>query len=608
VWRPIQASVSSYGTNGVYLKFDPGATNGIGHDHSGNGNNWTPTGFDTTNTTASTYDVMSDTPTTNYATINPIDIQNGTLSNGNLDITATAYNYSTIGVTSGKWYYEYTIGTSGGTSYNFNFGFNQTSGKYVALNLCNGGNSPNNYNVFTNTNGTVTDPTGSRPSLPATIGCKLDLDNGSVEFLIGGVVNGTATGITDFNSDPIFVFLSHNTGTFSDFPCTVNFGQRAFSNTIPTGYSALNTANLPAPDIADGSQNMMPVLWTGTGSARTQGGYNFQPDLLWIMRRDASGMSVRLHDVVRGDNGTVMYRLQTNDANSEDTDTDVTGLASTGFTIGNDGSDHPNILNATYVGWGWKAAQNSGSSIAAGSIDGTNPTIASTVSANPTAGFSIVTYAGSGTGGDSIGHGLGVPPKMIIVKSRGGGPYPTASWGVYHEALGASKWLTLDTTAAAAGPYSNPGNLWYNTAPTSTVFYVGNLNETNGSNDYVAYCFAEIEGYSKFGTYTGNNSTDGPFVYCGFRPALVLAKSSTLSSTPWWIIDSTRSPYNLADKSMRPDNTVDEQTGGEAIDFLSNGFKIRTTDSAANWAYDYIFMALAENPFGGSGVSPATAR
>jgi len=197
---------------------------------------------------------------------------------------------------------------------------------------------------------------------------------------------------------------------------------------------------------------------------------------------------------------------------------------------------------------------------------------------------------------------------MIIVKSRGGGPYPTASWGVYHEALGASKWLTLDTTAAAAGPYSNPGNLWYNTAPTSTVFYVGNLNETNGSNDYVAYCFAEIEGYSKFGTYTGNNSTDGPFVYCGFRPALVLAKSSTLSSTPWWIIDSTRSPYNLADKSMRPDNTVDEQTGGEAIDFLSNGFKIRTTDSAANWAYDYIFMALAENPFGGSGVSPATAR
>ena len=605
VWRPIEYTGGNYGTNGFYLKFDPSATNGIGHDHSGNGNNFTPTGFTTSGTGT---DVMSDTPTTNYATINPIDIQNGTLSNGNLDITATAYNYSTIGVTSGKWYYEYTIGTSGGTSYNFNFGFNQTSGKYVALNLCNGGNSPNNYNVFTNTNGTVTDPTGSRPSLPATIGCKLDLDNGSVEFLIGGVVNGTATGITDFNSDPIFVFLSHNTGTFSDFPCTVNFGQRAFSNTIPTGYSALNTANLPAPDIADGSQNMMPVLWTGTGSARTQGGYNFQPDLLWIMRRDASGMSVRLHDVVRGDNGTVMYRLQTNDANSEDTDTDVTGLTSTGFTIGNDGSDHPNILNATYVGWGWKAAQNSGSSIAAGSIDGTNPTIASTVSANPTAGFSIVTYAGSGTGGDSIGHGLGVPPKMIIVKSRGGGPYPTASWGVYHEALGASKWLTLDTTAAAAGPYSNPGNLWYNTAPTSTVFYVGNLNETNGSNDYVAYCFAEIEGYSKFGTYTGNNSTDGPFVYCGFRPALVLAKSSTLSSTPWWIIDSTRSPYNLADKSMRPDNTVDEQTGGEAIDFLSNGFKIRTTDSAANWAYDYIFMALAENPFGGSGVSPATAR
>jgi hypothetical protein len=345
---------------------------------------------------------------------------------------------------------------------------------------------------------------------------------------------------------------------------------------------------------------MMPVLWTGTGSARTQAGYNFQPDLLWIMRRDASGMSVRLHDVVRGDNGTVMYRLQTNGANSEDTDTDVTGLTSTGFTIGNDGSDHPNILNATYVGWGWKAAQNSGSSNTTGSIT-------STVSANPSAGFSIVKYTGAGAG-STIGHGLGVQPSLLIIKNRDA----AEDWVVYVKGVTdatAHKYLALNLTGAIVTSPTGSNAIFNGTEPTSTVFSVHSNNRTGASgNDYIAYCFAEVEGYSKFGSYTGNGNADGPFVYCGFRPAWILIKR-TDSSQSWNILDTARTTYNPSEYALFPDDSFQENySANYGTDILSNGFKLRTQYYINLSGGNYIFAAFAENPFGGDSISPATAR
>jgi len=585
VWRP-KRYTGSYGTNGFYIKGDPTATNGIGHDHSGNGNNFTASGFTTSGTGT---DVMSDTPTTNWCTLNPL-VKNNNLSDGNLVYnTATGETaYSTFGVSSGKWYCEVTCN-------NANTWFGIGTDPFLRLNAA----ASNQVLVGTgggtvySQNSTNTYDAGATWTTGDVIGIALDADNGGCIFYKNN------TRILEWDSFTVdgpyfFGFDRENPSPTTTHP--VNFGQRAFAYTPPTGFKALNTSNLPAPTVKDGSKNMMPVLWTGTGSARTQAGYNFQPDLLWIMRRDASGMSVRLHDVVRGDNGTVMYRLQTNGTNSEDTDTDVTGLTSTGFTIGNDGSDHPNILNATYVGWGWKAAQNSGSSNTDGSVT-------STVSVNATAGFSVVGYTAENAV-RTVGHGLGVEPKLIIVKDRDA----AQNWAVYHASMGNTKAVYLDTSAKND---TNSG-YWNNTSPTSTVFSIGTNTRTGGStNDYIAYCFAEVEGYSRISEYSGTGNSDGPYVHCGFRPSVLIIKNyAGGSETNWVIKDTVRDTYNPSTKRLNPNLTaVESDDSAVDIDFLSNGFKIRSVNNSVNESgSDYIFIALSENPFGGSGVSPATAR
>ena len=607
VWRPIRYT-GSYGTNGFYLKFDPTATNGIGHDHSGNGNNWTPSGFTTSGTGT---DVMSDTPTTNWCTLSPLDKTDGgfglkpdALSDGNL-VDSSAYNSlskGTIGVTSGKWYFEFT-------------GWNSTSHK-VGVALVPPTSSPLsntdlkllNYNGQYQSNaptGTAGGTTyGGSISSTDIIGVAIDMDNRTIAWAVNGQY-GDGSGNWDETYANASKINLESTGGVT--PCclngsstgtarTFNFGQRDFAYTPPTGFKALNTSNLPAPDIADGSQKMMPVLWTGTGSARTQTGYNFQPDLLWIMRRNASGMFVRLHDVVRGDNGTVMYKLSSDSNANEDTDTDVTGLTSSGFTIGNDGTDHPNVSGSTYVGWGWKAGQSSGSSNTDGSIT-------STVSANSGV-FSIVSYTGTGSNA-TIGHGLGVAPGVVITKARTG----SQNWAVYHKSLGATQALYLDLPSKQEAQSA----YWQNTAPTSSVFYVGTNTRTGGlTANYIAYCFAEVEGYSKFGTYTGNANADGPFVYTGFKPAWVVLKTyAGGSEDEWFVYDNQRSPYNLAYQNLRLSTTNAENTDSTnaSIDILSNGFKLRhsgTNTNENNTLFAYI--AFASNPFGGFGVSPATAR
>ena len=260
-----------------------------------------------------------------------------------------------------------------------------------------------------------------------------------------------------------------------------------------------------------------------------------------------------------------------------------TSFNSNGFTVGSSSDGNTNLSTYTYVGWQWKANGTP-------AVTNTSGSIPSTISANTTAGFSIVTYTGTGALA-TVGHGLGVAPKMIIVKQRN----TTGDWAVYNANLsgGANNQLLLNSTAAAPGASTFWGNL-----PTSSVFSVWTSATTNTSGGtYVAYCWAEIPGFSKFGSYTGNGSTDGPFVYTGFRPRWVLLKLTSSAGGAWYIYDTSRNTYNVMDLYLRPDAT-DAETTFVTIDSLSNGFKVRTTSTQFNGSGStYIYAAFAENPF-----------
>jgi hypothetical protein len=318
-------------------------------------------------------------------------------------------------------------------------------------------------------------------------------------------------------------------------------------------------------------------LWTGTGSSITvtnSGG--FQPDWIWSKSRSNAGTNNTLTDVLRN------FNWLASDSTSSESGLGqpgpITAYNSNGFTgdAGISGSGR------TYVGWQWKAGGTG--------VTNTSGSITSTVSVNTTSGFSVVTYTAVG-GVSTVGHGLGVVPSMMIFKDRDG----TANWPVYHISLGNTSACLLDTTAAS----SATANWWNNTSPTSSVVTIGS-NENTSTRKYFAYCFAPIAGYSAFGSYTGNGSADGPFVFTGMRPAYILIKRSSSSGTYWNIYDTTRSSFNLTDDVLYA-NLSDAEAANESslgLDILSNGFKIRTTGSSINASSEtYIYMAFASNPF-----------
>jgi len=588
VWQP-KAYSGSYGTNGFYLNFSDNSNTTaatLGKDYSGNGNNWTPNNFSVT--AGAGNDSLVDSPTSygtdtgvggevrgNYATLNPLakTASGLTLTNGNLDgaITTaigTFIAYATIGMSSGKWYWEVTCVT-GGNAYMIGIGkdgglfdWQTTNGySYFASNGNKYNNSAGSAYGATFTNGDV-------------IGVALDMDAGTLAFYKNGTSQGTA--------------FSSLTGTY--FPClqnagnlctqTYNFGQRPFAYTAPSGFKALCTQNLPTPTIGATSATLAgkyfnPVLYTGTGANQSITDVGFQPDWTWIKcRSNAEWHS--LFDAVRG----AGYDLRSNSTNAEVYAIDtLSSFNSTGFSLGVDSAGYGvNTSGRTYVGWNWKA-NGTGSTNTAGSIT-------STVSANTTSGFSVVTFTATADSG-SIGHGLGVAPSMIVIKSRNN----ISNWVVYHVSTGAGKYLNLNNTDAAI---SNV-NTWQNTTPTSTVFYSNGPFATGYTE--VAYCFAPIAGYSAFGSYTGNGSADGPFVYTGFRPAYLMFKR-TDSTSGWTIYDASRDPYNYARNRLYANSSDAESSGANYTDLLSNGFKVRDTDIWGNAnGGTYIFMAFASNPF-----------
>ena len=330
------------------------------------------------------------------------------------------------------------------------------------------------------------------------------------------------------------------------------------------------------------------TVYTGNGSTLSISSLEFSPDFVWIKNRNIVSNHV-LFDTVRG----TTLSLESESTASESIRSGITSFDSNGFTLGSNGNSNAN--GNSHASWSWRGSDSSAVSNTAGSIT-------STVSANTTSGFSIVSWSGNSTAGATIGHGLGVAPKMIIVKDRDGAD----SWVVYHNSLAITEYLILNGTLAAL---TDNEVIFYDTDPTSSVFTVGAHNTVNQpGHNYIAYCFAEKKGFSKFGSYIGNGSADGTFVYTGFKPAWVLAKR-TNDSSGWVLFDNKREPFNLADTSIRVDDSGAENQSNGALDFLSNGFKWRTTDTGVNGSGNsFIFMAFAEHPFVTSTSIPTTAR
>jgi hypothetical protein len=575
-WKP-KAYTSTYGTNGYYLKFSDIATTsgsnaGLGKDFSGNGNYYNTNNISVTSGT--TYDAMIDSPTltsatvANYAVLNPlIPVTTTTIINGNLGLSS--YNpsgsvFGTIGVSSGKWYFEmvaYADAMSGisGTP--------------------NGGafpGAPANAYTWDSNNATKISNSSSASYGSATsngdiVGVAFDLDSGSITFYKNNVSQGVAYTFTPSGS--YFPVFRNGSSTNT----SVNFGQRPFSYTPPSGFVRLNTYNLPDSTIKKGNTVMDATLYTGTGaSLSVTNASGFKPDFVWVKGRSGA-TDHALYDSVRG----TTKQLESNTTDAETTEaTGLTAFGTGGFTVG--ALAQMNTSAATYVGWQWQAGQGSTSSNTSGSIT-------STVSVNATAGFSVVTYTGNGTNGATIGHSLGVAPKWVIVKNRGSS---VDDWLHYHTSLGATKSIAFDTNAAITS-----STRWNNTAPSSTVITLGTSAGVNASsNTYVAYCWAAIPGYSAFGNYTGNGSTDGSFVYTGFLPRFVMIKR-TDTTGDWYMWDTARNTFDVITNTLLANSSAAE-TSATSIDALSNGFKLRNTTAGFNASGGtYIYAAFASNPF-----------
>jgi hypothetical protein len=597
VWQPI-AYTGTYGTNGFYLPFsNTASTATLGYDFSGNSNNWTANNISLTS--GSTYDSMVDVPTQwipyntagdtgalfrgNYCTLNPIAPNAtygiGTVQAGNLDKVAGGTNnevQGTFGVTSGKWYFEYSFTTSA-----------------TRVGIATGG--PGKSAIATkgvlyenSTGNKLIDGTstayGATFNQTNVIGVALNADTNSVTFYKDNASQGSISFTpTDVISPSIF--------TPNGVTLTVHFnaGQRPFAYTPPSGFKTLCTTNLTTPTIgatASTTANKYMDVTTYTGNS-TAGRVITMSNMTnvgfaWVKIRSGSD-DHRLANTVTGGN----KHLQSNTTAAEGTGTNIIqAFSSNTFTVGSDNS--VNVSGSTYVGWVWANDGTSGSTNTAGSIT-------STVSANTTAGFSVVTYTGNGTSGATVGHGCqvgGVPtaPSMVIVKRRNG----VASWIVNHTSAGTG-FLLLETGNA----YSSATTYW-TTAPTSSLLPTLTSNsEVNASGGtYVAYCFAPVAGYSAFGSYTGNGSSDGTFVYTGFRPKFVMFKR-TNSTGEWGMWDTSRSPNNAATFRLSANGAGAElNLAATTIDILSNGVKFRTADSDINASGStYIYMAFAESPF-----------
>jgi hypothetical protein len=633
VWQP-KKYTGTYGTNGFDLDFSDNSAAtaaAIGKDLSGNGNNWTPNNISVT--AGTTYDSMLDSPTPyddgntgrgNYCTLNTLAkpsqfpaLAEGSLRTGDTNVGNFHQTVgSTVAVNTGKWYWEITLN---GTTYNsrsLGIAFASQLAYAAATNqngMWNTTSDLKDYRAILIANSTTVTPcrsiagtvtTATNITLPSTLTASsvfmvaMDVGTGAIWFGLNGtwlksataaeIIAGTTTNAvytdigspSDFWTPAVYNYI----GASSGYGFIANFGQRPFSYTPPTGFKALNTQNLPAATIKNGATSFAATTYTGTGASlavtNTVNNISFQPDFVWTKSR-SNAYSNHLEDAVRG----VGQRLLSDSTAAEVTGTNgkLTAFNSNGFT--QDGGVEVGASAATYVAWQWNAGGST--------VTNTAGSISSQVRANPTAGFSVVTYTGSGAN-VNVGHGLGVAPNMIIIKSRSA----VSDWYVYHSSIGTGKYILLNTTAATVTAAN------YFTGTSSTVFSATSAATgiNTSSATYVAYCFAPVAGYSAFGSFTGNGAADGPFVFTGFRPRFVMIRNPAIVAN-WLIFDSSRDTYNQTVLFFfaNSDGVETNSSGTVALDFVSNGFKIRQTSGNINGSGNaLIYMAFAENPFNNS--------
>ena len=676
----------------------------------------TTASFRTANDINKNLDVLRDVPTNgdasddtgaggevsgNYATLNPLDRKSTvSLSNGNLDATTSTTGWAgvkgTMGVSSGKYYFEATANGSAANKVFFGIcassvkpdtsGYLQddtTERAKGMLIFCDNGQYQLDGNSRVSYSSSMADGD--------VIAVAYDLDGNTVQFY----KNGSALGSIDISSSPLAsttvvpLYIHYNTNTTYH----LNFGQRAFAHSAPSGYKALCTTNLPAATVPDGSDYFDVKTWSGTGAENTLTGFEFSPDMIWVKRRDNGTDWHNITDTVRGATNTLYPNDQYVDTVASQ---NVKAFTSDGVTLGTFGG--VNASGGTYVGWTWDAGANSSKTFTVKVVsdsgnkyrfddfgtsavtldleegstyvfdqsdssnsghplrfsttsDGTHgsgteyttgvtttgtpgsagakttivvaasaPTlyyycsvhsgmggqantnstagasnfdgsIQTTVRASQTAGMSIVSYTGTGANA-SIGHGLNAAPEFAIFKARNG----TNHWLVYHKSIGNGKKVNLNLTDAA----SSSSTFFQNTDPTSSVMYLGTESSGNWSGyNMIGYLFSSVAGYSAFGTYEGNGSADdGPHVFLDFAPAFLLVKR-TDSTGNWILVDQTRGE----DKAVYPNQSISESSASFTwVDFVSNGFKIRSSITAVNGSGgDYIYWAIAENPFSSNG-------
>ena len=580
-WIPKDASGLTFGTNGFYLDMEtaPGTGSGAGTDSSGNGNNFTESGL-------AAADQVTDSPTENFATLNPLrkgsDV---TLSDGNLVAdcgsgSASTRAFSTIGMpNSGKWTFqiEAVSSTLAGTDSISSIGIisdpytnntDVTSGSKIGqttnqenagLDFYNGFTKKDNADQITAAQLRNAGDKGivayDADTKELWLGYAQSTDSSWTWVGGGDPEAGTSPTYTMSENNQYFAISTDRSKTI------VRFGSNGDGIAPPTGFDYLNNDNLP--------------LSNGDLSA-----------FVWIKNRDAADNHM-LFDAVRG----VTKDIHSNSTAAEVTNANtLTRFLKNGFEVSNDAE--VNTSAESYVAWQWLNDSLSTSSNADGDIT-------STVLANTTSGFSIATYTGNATSSQTIGHGLGQTPSLVMFKELDSSSY---SWQVYHASLGYTQRLILDGTNAAIAATNI-----FDAAPTSTVFTIGNSAGINtSSSSHVMYSFAEVEGFSKFSSYTGNGATDGTFVYTGFRPNLIILKQSN-AVNDWLIYDSARDPINVAGRTLRTDIAnaeFDGRAGTRNVDFVSNGFKFRSSNSTMNASGGtFIYMAFAESPF-----KTATAR
>jgi len=632
IWKPIEYE-GTYGTNGFYLDFEDSSS--LGNDVSGNNNDFTATNLAST-------DQTTDTPTNNFAIMSSIhpSSSNFTVSEGNLKIARTGTgNYGlysqSLMPTSGKWYFEVKIitrGSSDRTSVGI-ANFESVTGTGVIKDNYSGVeiSTAASDKIFITENGTTTENETFYTALSDNdiVRFAVDMDNGRLYLGVNGnwwnysssqtggdptsgsgyVTNST----TIFNGSPMTAYSGFSAGISTSTNQEFNFGNPPFSISsgnsdgngygnfeyaVPSGYLALCTQNLAtelSPTIDDGSEYFDILTYTGTGSTQSITGLDFKPDWVWIKKRNSAAYH-QLFDSVRG--ATKGLFSNTDDDEAVDSG-NLQSFISGGFTA--DGFGGTNGSGDTYVAWNWLASNTT--------VSNTDGSTTSTVSVNQTAGFSVVTYTGTGSN-TTIGHGLGKVPAMMIVKKRTGA---NDDWAVYHNGVltpanARYHYMRLNTTSAYAGD----GTYWNDTAPTTSVFTVGTNADVNTSgHTYVAYIFTDIEGYSKMGKFSGNSSLDGPMIYTGFSTKWLMYKNIT-SATDWMILDDKRihNASNAQLDYLEP-NTNDAE-GDMRLEFLSNGFKLREgSESGAKFnltGETYIYMAFASNPFVDSNGIPVTAR